>query len=173
LSFDAQKEESKVILNWITSSEINSDFFEIEREQNTEDFKKIGQVQAAGNSNSKRFYQFNDYNYENESEIFYRLKMIDNDGSFEYSPIVSIKLSEINNDVKVSPNPSNGLIEMHWINKAAGFSYELKDLNGKVLLKGYANKNPEQIQISEKHKGLIILEFKSEDQIIRRKIILE
>jgi hypothetical protein len=47
LSFDAHKDESKVILNWITSSEINSDIFEIERQQNTEDFNKIGQVQAA------------------------------------------------------------------------------------------------------------------------------
>jgi hypothetical protein len=173
LSFDAQKDESKVILNWTTSSEINSEIFEIERQQNTEDFNKIGQVKAAGNSNNKRFYQFNDYNYENESEIFYRLKMIDKDGSFEYSPIVSIQLSDINNEVKVSPNPSNGLIEMNWINKAAGFSYEMKDLNGMVLFKGIANKNPEQIQISEKHKGLFILEFKSEDQIIRKKIILE
>jgi hypothetical protein len=62
---------------------------------------------------------------------------------------------------------------MHWLNKTSGFSYELKDLNGEVLFNGKANKNPEQIQISEKHKGLFILELKSEDQIIRKKIILE
>ena len=173
LSFDAQKEADKIALNWVSSSEINSDIFEIERQQNSEDFNKIGQVQAAGNSNSKRFYHFNDYNYEDESEVFYRLKMIDKDGSFEYSPIVSIQMSEMNSEVKVSPNPSNGLIEMHWLNKTSGFSYELKDLNGEVLFNGKANKNPEQIQISEKHKGLFILELKSEDQIIRKKIILE
>jgi len=76
-------------LDWITATEVNSAFFAVERQDETGEYQQIGQVTAAGNSTSTTAYEFLDaqplpgFNY-------YRLKMIDIDGSSEQSEVVAV-----------------------------------------------------------------------------------
>jgi hypothetical protein len=81
--FYARKNENSVLLNWATSTEVNSYKFEVEK-RIKKDWEKIGEVLASGNSNSPKFYSFVDKNLS-RGLILYRLKMIDNDGSYKYS----------------------------------------------------------------------------------------
>ena len=97
-----------VTLNWKTATEVNSSKFIIERSQNTA-WSKVGEVAANGNSNSPKTYVFVDKNL-NSGKYTYRLKMIDNDGTYEYSKIATSAEVATPDAFSVSqnyPNPFN------------------------------------------------------------------
>jgi hypothetical protein len=95
------------MLNWATENETNSNRYEIERSIDGVHFENRGNVRAVGNSNVTQRYQYFDDLNVNVKIVYYRLKMIDNDGSFEYSNIVPLKLNSVISvdDIKVYPSP--------------------------------------------------------------------
>ncbi len=106
-SFSANYKNNFVILNWITYSEINNLGFEIEKSNDNINFNKIGFVDGKGTTTEKSFYSFIDNNVSLTS--YYRLKIIDFDGSFEYSTSVKIDIN-LPQDYELSqnyPNPFN------------------------------------------------------------------
>ncbi|MFN4084110.1 MAG: T9SS type A sorting domain-containing protein [Bacteroidia bacterium] len=111
--FSASKSKNDVVLNWQTASEINNDFFAIERSTNGNDFETIGYVKGSGNSASISNYRYTDIdaalNFAAYNGLFYRLNQFDFDGTNELSNIVFVDLGN-NNDEKatVIPNPNNG-----------------------------------------------------------------
>jgi len=94
-------------ISWETKSEINSDWFVIERSYDGINFVEIGRKKAAGNSTAEINYSFNDFDF-NHSLKYYRLKEIDFDGTYEYTQTISI-VRDIY-DLNVYPNPSNGIV---------------------------------------------------------------
>lgn len=91
LSFDAVKKNKDVVLNWIITSEINFDHSEVEKSCNGKDFWFVGTC-------IKNVEEYTDVNASttcpDKDKMFYRLKMIDGDGIFKYSPVVMVKKSE-------------------------------------------------------------------------------
>lgn len=108
-SFTASKGKNEVYLNWNTSSEQNTDYFDVESGDNGVTFSKIGTVGSSGNSNTERSYNFTDLRPRNGSN-YYRLKMVDKDGAFSYSKVVSVQM-QIGN-WKLSPNPATTIVEL-------------------------------------------------------------
>lgn len=94
--FSASLAEPHVALTWETTSERNSDFFSIERSENGKDFEEIGQLKAAGSSTNSLQYQYIDEQAASRfsGSLFYRLRTVDFDGSFEYSDITTVIISE-------------------------------------------------------------------------------
>jgi predicted outer membrane repeat protein len=119
-SFTASLSEGKVTLNWQTATEINNYGFEVQRSgvssrlsavsgQRSDDWEKIGFVEGHGNNNSIIDYSFIDDNLKSD-KYFYRLKQIDNDGSFSYSETVNVEIGELPTIFELSqnyPNPFN------------------------------------------------------------------
>lgn len=136
LSFGAKKNGSKVDLHWTTSSEFNSDFFEVERSLDGRKFEKILKQKAAGFSNRTIQYQDQDikpalgWNH-------YRLKSVDLDGSFEYSEIRSVEFDEGDN-WSFYPNPleeGSGLtIDLSGLSGNGPIELHLVDATGRLLL---------------------------------------
>ena len=92
---------------WQTGSEINNDFFVVERSSNGINFEVIGQTSGAGNSTSIIDYEFYD-NTEKHGIIYYRLKQVDFDGTFAHSKIVSVSIfgsSQEQFSFTIYPNP--------------------------------------------------------------------
>jgi|GEM_PF-2688070 len=106
-SFKAKLEDKDVTLNWITATEINSDYFEIQRSQDNSDFQKIGTVQAAQTSTQDKRYQYTDL-LPPAGRLYYRLKMVDRDNSFTYSHVALVKNYKIEHQVDLFPNPIHG-----------------------------------------------------------------
>ena len=113
-SFTASVKNTSVNLKWSTATEINNYGFEIERTVNTSiplsvtKWEKIGFVSGSGNSNSQKDYSFNDSYPTGGSSFRYRLKQIDNDGTFSYSDGVEVEI--VPNKFELSqnyPNPFN------------------------------------------------------------------
>ena len=109
-NFRANIQNDNVMLNWSTATEINNYGFDIQRwsvlsssdceeDENglrieNEDWKSIGFVKGAGNSNSTKIYSFNDVSANLSGKYYYRLKQVDTDGSFEYSEEIMIELDK-------------------------------------------------------------------------------
>jgi hypothetical protein len=92
-SFTASVMNDIVVLNWTTATEINSASFEVEKKQaDITTWQKIASVKAADFSNSMRHYSYSDKNIT-AGKYNYRLKMVDNDGSFKYINIVNVDIA--------------------------------------------------------------------------------
>lgn len=108
LYFDAKYSNGKVILNWSTASQINNDYFTIERSSDGINYQQIGTVDGAGNNNEIVNYSFIDYK-PFKGISYYRLKQTDFDGKSSSSKIISVTNNDNSNiSVKIYPNPNNG-----------------------------------------------------------------
>jgi len=97
-----------VQLKWATATEINNDYFDIERSWDGGNFMPIGQIDGAGNSSSMHTYHFSD-NVLISGTSYYRLKQVDFDGKgYSYSNTIALKVADADSKFKVYPNPSEG-----------------------------------------------------------------
>lgn len=88
-SFTASVNNNQIILNWITASELNNRGFEIEQSFDNESFNNIDFVAGSGSTTEQRNYSYAITNASSGLQ-YYRLKQLDFDGSYEYSPIIEI-----------------------------------------------------------------------------------
>ncbi len=108
-SFNAAIRNGLVDLKWETATEVNNYGFEVERKSADAEWNKIGFVEGHGSTNSPKFYSFSDKPQGN-GKISYRLKQIDNDGKYEYSPVVEVLVDNLPNGFVLEqnyPNPFN------------------------------------------------------------------
>lgn len=103
VSFDAQRRKQDVQLSWSTASEVNSDFFEVERSSDGVHFRPLSKVTAMGNSNTLVNYTWIDRAPENGVN-YYRLRQWDLNGASEYTSVRSVFFSR--QTAQVYPNPS-------------------------------------------------------------------
>jgi hypothetical protein len=113
ITFKGFAAKSSNVLQWTTATEINNDYFQLERSINGYEFNAIAIIDGAGNSTSIKNYESADENIS-EKIYYYRLKQVDFDGRFSYSNIISIERNQTSNSfVDVYPNPSNtGIINI-------------------------------------------------------------
>ena len=100
-SIDGLGEKCNAQVKWSTSNEINLSKFEIEVSKNAVDFDRAGTIKPS--SSNAGNYQFN--TTQSSGKNYYRLKIIDKDGSFTYSKVITISTSCSDKVVKVFPNP--------------------------------------------------------------------
>ena len=130
LSFVADAKEKSILLEWVTATEINNDFFTIERSHDGRNFEIVDIIasQAEGGfSNQKLWYSAWDTKPE-AGMNYYRLKQTDFNGAFEYSDIIGV-FFELQSDVAFNlfPNPNNG--NTFTVNLNGLRSYEFIDLS--------------------------------------------
>ncbi len=134
VSFNGAARDNNAALNWATSSEINSNLFEIERSLDGRTFEKIESIRAKGNSNALVNYNYTDLNILSRNRVvYYRLKMIDRDNSFEYSRTIKISIGDIRNQITVGPNPFKNNIILN--NIVLNSTIEIADITGKIVYK--------------------------------------
>jgi len=102
LSFTGDQFEEGARLNWITSSEEEFGYFEIERAQEDLIFQSIAQIEGKGKLNARTSYTYTDA-HARQGKNFYRLKSIDADESFEYSDIILVSYGSGGPEVSVYP----------------------------------------------------------------------
>ncbi len=139
--FKALRDGNDVKLQWATSSEINSDYFEIEMANNFEDFARdlgviIGKVNANGNSSEINTYQYLDVAPNKTKNRYYRLKQYDFDGTFTYSDFRVVFFEDrIEDKVAFFPNPFLDLVQFHYkSNKDQEVQVVVSDIKGVDLM---------------------------------------
>jgi hypothetical protein len=119
VSFTITDTNSTALLKWTTSEEINLSYFEIERSPDGTNFLQLGQISANGDTTGIINYTFTDVNNTTVQNYYYRLKMINLDGSFHFSKTIqysgslkyiayygekSIKYKGFNGDIHITSN---------------------------------------------------------------------
>ncbi len=133
-NFNGIARNNSAVLNWATASEVNSSNFDLERSFDSRTFTKISTIRAKGNSNSLVNYSSIDENvFATNKTVYYRLKMIDLNGEFEYSRVVKLNANMSRNEITVGPNPFKNNVVVNNINSSD--IIELFDLNGKSIYK--------------------------------------
>jgi len=102
ISFDVKVVENQAQLTWMTSAEMNSAYFGVERSPDARSWNEIGQEFAAVTATAMSLYHFTDP-VPATGTNYYRLKMADQDGTFAYSKILSVSLKKIS--ITMYPNP--------------------------------------------------------------------
>jgi len=126
-SFTAKRLHNSIRLDWQTATEVNNYGFEIERASlknpGNKVWSKIGFVEGSGNSNSPKNYSYLDKSISN-GVYAYRLKQIDNDGTFSYSNEIEIDLSNLAISYSLNqnyPNPFNPVTQIDFSLAQPGF----------------------------------------------------
>ncbi len=101
----AEKTDQAIIVHWTTASETNNMGFELERSTDASNFERIGWIAGQGNSSTATDYKYIDTNAKKNIVYYYRLKAIEIDGKYEYSPVVSASLEGGAIEAQVFPNP--------------------------------------------------------------------
>lgn len=135
ITFTGIRRDKKNYLEWKTLSEINNDFFTIEKSKDGYTFTEYGTVKGAGFSTTTKTYSLFDY-YPHNGITYYRLKQTDFNGEYTYSDVISIE--NTSNEIYVDnihPNPTNGNINYTFYSTLAGnITIEFYDLLGKLIL---------------------------------------
>lgn len=137
VSFTGNKNGTKINLSWKVSDEINFSHYEVERSFNSADiFNMIGHVDISRNGTG--IYNFTDElsNYLQKDYAFYRLKMIDRNGSFSYSNVVKMKLNS-NAAVIIYPTiiKRGEMISVENTNRSGPAVIIVTNINGQLLKK--------------------------------------
>ncbi len=160
--FEVRSAEGAAELYWRTSSESGSDRFEIERSPDGRTWEKIGSVPAAANSDAPTRYTFSDsFSFSTAGSllstlIYYRLKMIDRDEAFAYSPIRSIKMS-VRAAFRVYPNPAKDYVNVEVDRSTVGSRLSLTNVAGTVLKQEDAGNETVTIDIRDLAPGIYLL----------------
>ena len=108
VSFTGTSKENSIQLNWQTASELNNDYFEVQKSVDGDEFAKIGSVDGIGSSTAINKYTFTDFEAM-EGIQYYRLKQLDFNGDFQYFKTILVRTSGLstNNLPSIFPNPSH------------------------------------------------------------------
>ncbi len=111
-SFKAEVKNSTANLQWVSSTELRSDEYQIQRSTDGKNFTTIGSVKSKGNSVEFVKYTFADAQL-GSSAAYYRLKMVDIDGTFEYSKVVYVNNKNgVATSLSVFPNPFRSDVQL-------------------------------------------------------------
>src|SRR6185437_9384964 len=139
VNFDADYTGSAVNLTWQTASEINNNYFDMERSLNGQGWESIGELPGHGNSQIEESYAYADnlWGVIPGAVLYYRLKQVDFNGNFQYSPIKSVITTEAAQAlITVYPVPAKDLVNIDWNNALNGNSIlTLTNATGIVMYK--------------------------------------
>ena len=174
VSFTAQKQNKTNKLTWKTSQELNTLKFVIEQSKNGREFVQLGEVAAAGNSSTERTYNFT-HNLPVKGYNYYRLKMVDIDGRFKYSPVRNLQNLGIN-EISSYPNPvrDNMVVGIN-ADKTGIANVVITDVSGKaVYAKVYTvteGDNNFYINTASLTAGNYIIKIQMSEDVVVKKFI--
>lgn len=153
ISFIGEKQGETSVLRWQTASEHQTSHFKVFRSKDMEDWKEIGTVDAAGESQQLLDYRFVDEN-PLTGDNFYRLETVDIDDSTEYSDVVVVSFDFSRENFVVYPNPAKA---GEWVTVKGEFqTVEAYDQTGRQVP---FQRNGNQLALQEAGLGVYLLTF--------------
>ena len=183
LSFSARKyNSSSSYLSWTTSDELNFDKFEIERSIDSRNWESVGTVKSFSfqRNNDYSYLDKGVYNGDGEQTFYYRLKLIDKDGSFRYSDVKFVTFDSEKVEMTLYPNPANDKVyfTLSGFEKYSELHVDIFDISGKsVLNKKIEYKNANTLLLDNTHINLkdgmynVIISDKKGHQVYKKLIL--
>ncbi len=151
------------VLKWVTSAEINNDYFTIERSVDALNFEPISTIKGAGNSNITLFYDFIDHQPQ-KGNNYYRLKQTDFNGDFSYSEIIVIKNEEKN----IAVFYYNNLLK---VSTKESVQLQILDITGRMVFENKSNN--ETVDLSFLSQGIYIYRIAYQNTVLSDKLVVQ
>ena len=169
LDFNAAALASNVNVKWTTTSEINNDYFNVEKSLDGKNWSVIGTVKGAGNTEALTNYNFVDANPVMGMQ-YYRLQQNDINGEFTYSSIAPVKFSAtVSSTLNIFPMPADNFINVE-LPGVSEMSITIYNANGQKLYEATSG-NLQTIDIQDFNAGLYIIEVKADNNVVRSKFL--
>ena len=152
----ANQEGDRTRLSWATAMELNNSHFEVERSEDGEHWDYLGEELGNGNSNNVIKYEYwDDYVTVQVQTIYYRLKQVDYDGGFEYSPVVFVSNEDGATQLRIYPNPANDHVSV----SKPGYDFDVEILNqgGIVVAQKTGQQDQTQLDLTNVPSGMYII----------------
>ena len=169
-SFSANLNNGQTVLEWQTSSEINSNRFDIQYSTNGINWINIGSVAAAGNSSSETHYEFI-HPSPSKGNNYYRLAQIDIDGKTELSDIKLVKYAD-KNSFDIFPNPTRGNAYVRF-SEAALTTVVVYDMTGKMLYRKDQNAAQFELPLANQPTGIYKISISRNGERVSKTIMVE
>lgn len=153
VAFIAEMKDRVVEIFWETASQINNDYFVIERSNNGTDWELLEKLDGAGNNTellSYKTYDFHPY----RGVGYYRLKQVDYDGEYSYSEIRSVYNT---NELMILPNPSAGIFGIGGMPRHQENTVVVLDITGKVLEQHSTEEESYQLDLTHFSAGVYLV----------------
>lgn len=167
-SFTAKIQSEKVLLQWSTASEVNNDYFTLERSHNAIDFENIGVVNGAGTYGMSSSYSFMD-EHPADGLNYYRLKQTDYDGQFTYSAVVVIDVGTNQSALVAYPNPFSN--ELMILGTTTGGMVVLYDVVGQEVYRCETTEGATKIISTTLRSGIYLLRYTLENKTKQLRIV--
>jgi hypothetical protein len=149
-SFTGTASQCNVTLDWTTTNAVNFGYFELEYSSDGTNYSAIGKIMGIPGSGPKA-YSFV-YGGQSTPIGYYRLKMVDLDGSFTYSNVVLVRSLCIGNLATVLPNPVRDVVTINGL--AGNEAIKIYDASGRLILVRQVANTQERINMSSFSGGI-------------------
>lgn len=177
LTFEAAYNGKTIDVKWITASELNNDYFTVERSTNAIDFSDIGTVPSKatnGNSTSPLDYYLNDADVQ-PGVYYYRLKQTDFNGTYKHSNIVSVTIDD-NAIFIIKPNPTTTTSDIiYTCFGSENATLKVFDYRGRLVVSKdllcIKGQNISTIDLSEQPDGMFFVTLTTNEKVYKTKLL--
>ncbi|MFK7807580.1 MAG: T9SS type A sorting domain-containing protein [Saprospiraceae bacterium] len=162
--FDAYLDQDKVVIEWLTATEENNDYFEVQHSSDGRNFQPLAKVRGMGTTDLTQHYQYVDTK-PSRGNNYYRLKQVDFDGKFEILDINVVKLQSLD-AVSVYPSQVFDVITLELSEVSSeDIDIEIFSSAGILMKKGVLKTNEYKIsfEVSELPSGPYFIRYVNED----------
>ena len=178
LSLIAECNRDDVEITWVTASEINNDYFLLEKSDQSVVFDYLGEVAGNGTTTEMNEYSFTDYDYQNGT-AYYRLTQYDFNGEKEVFDIVSVSCEQDQSDSKISTisNKDVGYINIQAEDLGENVFYGLRvfDAAGKQVYNREhyteSGRTDDKVSIYNQSSGIYIIQLNVEGKVLIDKVV--
>ncbi|MCF8331070.1 MAG: T9SS type A sorting domain-containing protein [Bacteroidales bacterium] len=172
--FNVNQSGNSVNLHWVTASELNNDFFTVERAVNNNEFQSIGEINGAGTSNEIINYHFKDNDIPEAETVYYRIKQTDYNGETSYSGIQDVKFAKPL-EISIYPNPARQGDNLTLNSSEKNAIFKIYDAHGTEIYSGKINQNTENIQTTELKPGIYFIRTNNQNSNnpVTKKLIIQ
>lgn len=172
VNFTVTENNNAVFLEWTTASEINNNYFTLEKTTDGNSWQELKKISGAGNSNTLKNYSVRD-TQPFAGINYYRLKQTDFDGTFSYFKTVSVNFREQGSlSVFIYPNPAAETLSV-CASEAA--SCQLLNVKGQSIgsILNFSSNNIQRVDISGLADGIYLLRIFNDNNSTAKKIIVK
>jgi hypothetical protein len=158
-SFNSAYKNNSVILNWQSMYENNFDFYQLEKSIDANQFTTVATIKGKSINGNAADYSFTDASIVKDKQ-YYRLKMVNRDGSFNYSQVITSS-SKSSLEISLYPNPVNNLLVVTHQQLSETVTLQIFNQEGKLVKSATTQKGTAQttIDVESLNKGAYALYF--------------
>ncbi|MEM8908404.1 MAG: T9SS type A sorting domain-containing protein [Bacteroidota bacterium] len=166
VQFNAKAAEKEVLLDWETASEVNNDYFAVQRSLDGFSFETIGRVAGHGTTSEGKNYVFIDRDAPSAEKVYYRLEQFDYDGASEHSPVEVVEMDRSAQSIRILPNPvrNRTLLQLNGLSDAPT-QITIFSTNGQMVKQFRIDENSRNFELdtSDLPLGSYFLRAESQD----------